>query len=182
MLWNEILAQIISGLALLIGVASYFVDKKNYLLFQALTIIGLALSYLLLGEYFAMLALAVGLGRAFTFYWYEKEEKNAPLVLSFLFAGLTVAAYFIVNFGILKTAKYEDILYLIAMICFAFTFRIRNLKTLRYVTLIPAGLSVVYGFLSKATIFAVLAYALELVAVIFAILKYHVFGKEQEGK
>ena len=181
-MWNEIVAQIVSGFALLIGAASYFVNKKNYLFFQALTMIGLALSYLLLGEYFAMLALAVGLGRALTFYWYEKAEKDAPLALSFLFAGLTVAAYFIVNLGILKTAKYEDILYLIAMIFFAFTFRIRDLKTLRYVTLIPAGLSVIYGCLCNATIFAILAYVLELVAVIFSILKYHVFGKEVEGK
>ena len=181
-MWNEILAQIVSCLGLLFGIVSYFVSKKNYLLFQALAIIGLAISFLLLGEYFAMLALAVGLGRALTFYGYERNQKTAPLFLSFLFAGLTILAYLIVNFGIQKTAKYEDILYLIAMIFFAFTFRIRNLRTLRYVTLVPAGLSVVYSFLCNATIFAIFSYFVELAAVIFSILKYHVFNQESKVK
>ncbi|MBO5479623.1 MAG: YgjV family protein [Clostridia bacterium] len=180
-MWVDICAQIVSFFALALIVISYFVDKKSYLFFQALGMIGLAVSYLLTGEYFAMVALGVALSRALVFYGYERKKKDAPLFLSFLFAGLTVLAYLIVNLGIQKTAKFADILYLIAMIFFAFTFRIRDLKLMRYITLVPTALSVVYGFLCNATIFVIITYFFELAAVVVAIFRYHVFNKKNNN-
>ena len=179
---EEVLAKIVSFFALLLISSSYFVNKKNYLFFQALGMVGLALSYLFTGEYFAMVALWIGLARALTFFGYEKGQKDAPLFLSFLFAGLTVLAYLVVNLGIQKTAKPEDLLYLVAKAFFAFTFRIRNLKTLRFVTLIPTTLAVIYSFLSNSTVFVILSALFELGAVIVAIFKYYVIGAKKLDK
>ena len=176
---EEVLARIISFVALLLISSSYFVSKKNYLLFQSLGMVALALSYLLTKEFFAMVALWIGLARALTFFVYEKGQKEAPLSLSFLFAGLTLLAYLVVNLGIQKTAKPEDLLYLAAKVFFAFTFRIRNLKTLRFVTLIPTTLAVIYNFLCNTTVFVILSTLFELGAVIVAIFRYHVFGAKK---
>ena len=105
------------------------------------------------------------------------------LSLSFLFAGLTVLAYLVVNLGIQKTAKLEDLLYLVAKVFFAFTFRIRNLKTLRFVTLIPTTLAVIYNFLCNTTVFVILSALFEFGAVIVAIFRYYVIGKKlEQGK
>ena len=177
---EDILAKMVSFLALLLISSSYFVNKKNYLFFQSLGMVCLAISYLLTGEYFAMVALCIGLMRALTFFAYEKAQKDAPLFLSFLFAGLTVLAYLIVNLGIQKTVKSEDLLYLVAKVFFAFTFRIRNLKTLRFLTLIPTSLAVIYSFLCNTTVFVILSTLFEFGAVIVAIFKYYVIGKKLE--
>ena len=170
---EDVLAQIVSFFALAWIVASYFVSKKNFLLFQAIGMVCLILSYLFKGNFFAMIGVGLGLLRAIIFYVYEKREKGAPVILSFVFAGLVVCAYFIINVGIQKTGKYEDILYVISLAFYAFTFRIRDRKRLLYTTLIPTSLALIYNIVCYATIFVVFTYAFELLANILAILKFH---------
>lgn len=170
---EDVLAQIVSFFALAWIVVSYFVSKKNYLLFQAFGMVCLILSYLLKGNYFAMVGVGLGLLRALVFYEYEKREKATPIILSFVFAALVVCAYFIVNVGIQKTGKYEDILYVISLAFYAFTFRIRDRKQLLYTTLIPTSLALIYNIVCYATIFVVFTYAFELLANILAVFKFH---------
>ena len=122
---------------------SYFLKRKSlYLSFQASGIVFLILSFLFTEQFFAMIGITIGLARTVTFFLYEKKDKDAPLYLSILFSVLTIAVYFIVNLVVLKTAKPLDILYLIGLIFYAFTFRIRSLKTMRYVTIAPTLLNV----------------------------------------
>ena len=129
------------------------------------------LSYLFGAEYFAMIALTVSLSRTLLFFIYEKKDKRAPLAFAFLFAFLTVSAYVAVNFFILKTARPTDILYLTAQIMYAFIFRIRSIKLVRYTIIIPHALAILYNLLLEGMLFVALSYSFELLADIYSIVK-----------
>ncbi len=178
---NETWALVVSFVAMIFVVISYFVKSKSlYLLFQALGIIFLIASYFFTAAFFAMIGLAVGLVRSLVFFAYEKRERRAPLWWAFVLSGMTVASYFVVNFAILKTARPLDVLCLIALVGYAFIFRIRNLKTVRFTMLAPTTVSILYNVLSGAAVFVVLSYSFELSANIASILKYHVFEEKKQ--
>ena len=163
----------VSGLiAMIFIVSSYFLkNKKLYLLFQGIGIVFLILSYFFIAEFFAMIGLAIGLLRCLIYFLYEQNGKTAPLFFAVCISFMTLASYFIVNVGIQKTGKGEDILYLTALIGYAFTFRIQSLRLMRWLTLIPNALSIVYGFVISATPFVIVSYAFELGANALAIWK-----------
>lgn len=178
---NRILALVASFFAMTFVVISYFVKKKErYLLFQFLCIVFLIISYFFTVQFFAMVGLLIGLGRTLTFYLYEKKEKRAPILWAFLFAGLSLASYFIINLFVLGTAQPLDLLFLVGLIGYAFIFRIRSLKTVRFLMLAPTLLSVLFNVLTHAAIFATLSYSFELLSNIVSIFKYHVFVKKEK--
>lgn len=171
----------VSFIAMAFVVSSYFLKSKSgFLLFQSLGIIFLMASYLFDKLYFAMIGLGIGLVRVLVYFAYEKKDKKAPIAWAFVFSGATVVIYFIVNIGILHSARLEDIVYLIGLAFYAFVFRIRNLELMRYTSTIPTALSILYNVLCKATPLVVVSYLFELCANIVSILKYHVFGKNKE--
>lgn len=180
---NQDWALIASFIAMLFVVASYFVKKKTrYLLFQLLCIVFLIISYFFTKQFFAMIGLVVGLCRVIIFFLYENAKKKAPITWSFVISGMTLLSYFIVNFGILKTSQPLDVLCLSALIGYAFIFRIRDLKIVRYTMIIPTVLSILFNLLTHAAIFATLTYVFELAANCVSILKYHVFPQlKNEG-
>lgn len=172
-MYNYTISQIAGGATLAFMVASYFWKSKSaYLLFQNIGIVCLFFSYLFGGEYFAMLAISVSLARTLTFFIYERRDKEAPLALSFLFAALTVAAYTLVNVVILDTAKPLDVLYLIAQVGYAFVFRIRNIKLVRYTVTVPHGFAIAYNLLLGDMLFVAVSYGFELLADLYAIIRY----------
>lgn len=176
-----VLALITSFLAMAFVVVSYFVKKKElYLLFQFLCIIFLILSQFFSLEYFSAIGLIIALIRTFTFYVYEKKDKLAPIVWPIIFTTLSLASYFIVNLWILNTVKPVDIIFLIGLIMYAFIFRIRSLKIVRFSMLIPTALSVIYFILTLAPIFTILSYSFELLANVVSIFKYHVLKPKQK--
>ena len=180
---NQALALIASFLSMSFVIMAYFVKKKvYYLLFELLCLIFLIVSYFFTMQFFAMIGIAVGLFRTATFFIYENKEKQAPIGWSFLFSAMTIASYFIVNFGILKTAKPFDILCLLALVMYAFIFRIRNLKIVRFTMLVPTVLSILFNVLISAALFATLTYVFELSANIISIFKYHVFANNEKEK
>lgn len=171
----------VSFVAMLFIAVSYFVKSKGgYLLFQAFGMLFLMASYLLCGEYFAMIGLGVGLLRALVFFAYEKRNKTAPLVWAFVFAGMTVGVYLTVNICILQKTDIRDAVYLVSLVLYAFVFRIRDVETMRYAVTIPTSLAVLYNVLCRATTFVILSYTFELGANILSILKNHVFTKTKE--
>lgn len=179
-MYNETLSLIAGFIAMSFVILAYFVTKKEfYLVFQSLCIVFLVVSYFFNVQFFAMIGLAVGLARSLTFFAYENKGKDAPIWLSFLFSGLTLASYFIVNLGILKTAQPLDILCLVALCMYAFIFRIRNLKVVRFTMIVPTVLSIIFNILTDAAVFVTLSYSFELGADVVSIFKYHVFGKEK---
>ena len=180
---NEIRALIVSFFAMSFVIVSYFVKKKeHYLLFQFLCIIFLILSYFFTAQFFAMVGLVIGMGRTVTFLLYERKGEKAPIFWAFLYASLSLAAYLTVNLWILGTAQPLDILFLIGLISYAFIFRIRSLKAVRFLMLVPTFLSVLFNILSEAAIFATLSYTFELLANVASIFKYHVFGKRSKDQ
>lgn len=179
---NRVLALIASFIAMAFVIMSYFVKKKAYyLLFQLLCIAFLIVSYFFSLQFFAMIGLAVGLFRTLTFFVYENKGKKAPIFWPFLFSGLTLASYFIVNYGILQTAQPLDALCLIALIMYAFIFRMRNLKVVRYTMLFPTGLSILFNVLTNAVLFATLTYVFELGANVVSIFKYHILNPSEKS-
>lgn len=180
-MYNYPLSLIASFIAMAFVVASYFVKKKSlYLLFQSLCIVFLVVSYFFTVQFFAMIGLAIGLVRALVFFAYERKDKLSPLWVSCALAGATIASYFIVNFGILKTAQPLDILCVVALVLYAFIFRIRDLKTVRFLMLVPTVLSILFNALTHAALFASLTYVFELAANVVSIYKYHIKPNKKE--
>ncbi len=184
---NRNLALVASFIAMMFVVLAYFVKKKErYLLFQLLCIVFLVVSYFFTLQFFAMVGLAVGLFRTLIFFLYEKKGEKAPIEWAFVFSALTLASYCIVNLWILKDAKPLDILCLAGLICYAFIFRIRDLKTVRLLMFIPTIFSILFNLLTHAALFATLTYVFELSANVLSIFKYHVLPsllkKEKENQ
>ena len=170
--WEEIAAFVVSLFAMVLIASGYFFEKKSvYLFCQAAGIVGISLSYFFTKEFFAMIGLGIGLVRTLVFYGFEKRDKSAPIYLASIFASLSLLAYLIVNVGVLHSAKPVDLLCLAALILYAFIFRIRDMKKVRYWALIPTALSIAYNLLVQATVFVVLSYAFEFASCLVSIFK-----------
>ena len=169
---NENIATIFGAAAVILVVISYFANNQSkYLLFQALNMCALAISYLFSCEYFAMIGISVSMARTTTFFLISQKGKEGPLSLSFFFAFLNVLAYFIVNLVIFKNSKPIAILYVISLVAYSFIFRIKDMKKVRFLMLIPLTLTIVFNLFSNATIFAAISYLIELIADVIAIIK-----------
>lgn len=178
---NHTLALLASFIAMVFVVMAYFVkNKSHYLLFQVLCILFLVISYFFTMQFFAMVGLAIGLFRTVMFYLYEKKEKAAPIFWSFIFSIFTIISYLIINCGVLKATQPLDILCLSSLVMYAFIFRIRNLKIVRFTMLVPLCLSVLFNILTQAAIFATLSYGFELCANLISIYKYHIHGENKD--
>lgn len=178
-MYSPILSLIASFIAMVCVILAYFVKRKiYYLLWELLCIIFLVVSYFFDLQFFAMIGVGVALLRTLTFFLFERSGKKAPLYWSFIFAILTTISFFAVNFLVEKTGRVIDILCLLALIAYAFIFRIRNLKAVRFLMIIPTVLSMAYNVLAGSPIFATLVYVFELSANVVSIFKYHVFAKQ----
>lgn len=179
---NSLLGMLMSFIAMAFVMISYFVkNKRMYLVFQTACIVFLVLSYLVIGQFFAMIGLAISLIRAFVFFVYENNDKRAPVWISVVISLATCVAYVIINLIILKTASPVDLLLLCSSIMYAFIFRIRNLELVRYTMLIPTVLSVAYNALISAPIFLVLSYGFEGLANIVSIFRYHIIPRYKKS-
>ena len=171
-MYNPVLSQIAGAATAIMMIVSYFFkSKSSYLICQTVGLGCMFLSYLFGCEYFAMIALTVSLTRTFVFFVYEKRDEKAPVYLALLFAGLAVCAYIVINLVVLKTAKPLDILYLMAQIMYAFIFRIRNIKLVRYSIIVPHAFAILYNLLLDGMLFVALSYTAELLADLYAIVR-----------
>ena len=177
---SPILSLIAAFIAMVFVIFAYFVRKKSvYLLFQVACIVFLIISYFFSLQFFAMIGLSIGLARSLTFFAFESKNKNAPVWVSCIFGSATLISYFIVNLWILGDAKPVDILCLTALVMYAFIFRIRDLKTVRFTMLVPTVISIVYNIWISAAIFTTLTYAFELGANIVSIFNYHILPQDK---
>ncbi len=180
---NPILALIAGFIAMVFVILSYFVKNKSlYLVFQALCITFLVVSYFFTVQFFAMIGVTIGLIRTLVFFAYERKDKDAPLWVAFLLAAATLTSYFVVNYGILKTAQPLDVLCLLALVMYVFIFRIRNLKIVRFTMLVPTILSILFNTLTHAALFVSLSYIFELTADVVSIFRYHILPTHKEEK
>ena len=180
-MYNPSLSQLAGiATAIMMIISYFFKSKKSYLLCQTLGLCCMFFSYLFGNGYFAMIALTVSLSRTLVFFMYENKNRNAPIYLSFLFAGLTLFAYFLVNYIVLKTARPVDTLYLAAQIMYAYIFRIRNINFVRYSIIVPHCLAILYNLLLDGMMFVALSYTFELLADLYAIFKERRAKKQQK--
>ena len=166
------LSFVMSTLALVLYSCSYFFNnKRNYLILQLSGNVFLSLSYMLIGSFFTMVAVIIGIARGLICYLYEKNDKRVPVfwIVSLCFAS--ILSYIIINTVILSQASIWDFLYLFASCMYAISFAIRNLRVMRYVVLIPHASAVAYNLLIKAPISSAISYGIELVVTIVAIIK-----------
>lgn len=172
-MYNQTLAYMTSFCAMFVTICSYFFKKKSmYLFFQLTAIIFLILTYFFTLEFVAMIGISVGFFRVLVYLLYENKQKLAPIFWAFLFSGLTIIAYFVGSKLKGNQKSYYDIIYVLGLCMFAFIFRIRDIKLVRYLTIIPTSLSVLYNVLIHAPIFTILDYSFELIADIVAIVIY----------
>ena len=180
-MYNETLALIVSFIAMILIAASYFVKNKNaYLILQASGIVGLILSYVFTEKYFAMVGLSIGLVRTLVYFAYEKKDKLAPLAVPFAVSFCTACSYCIINLGILKDGNIWDVLLLVSYVCYAFAFRIRDMKYLRYFMLLPTSFALTYNIAVQAAIFTILSYVFELGANLVSIIKFYVIQPRKQ--
>ena len=175
------LSFVMSTIALILYSCSYFFNnKRNYLILQLSGNVFLSLSYLLIGSFFTMVAVMIGIARGLICYFYEKKDKNVP---AYWIVGLCLASilsYIIINTVILSQASIWDFLYLFASCMYAITFAIRNLRVMRYVVLIPHGSAVLYNLLIKAPISSAISYGIEFVVTVVAIIKYEMIERKSK--
>ncbi|MBQ7912411.1 MAG: YgjV family protein [Clostridia bacterium] len=176
-------AFVISIVVMVVMCSSYFVKNKSlYLIVQGVGITLLMVSYILWREYFAMVGLVIGLVRMLVYLLYEQKNKETPIWWAIVFSVLGVACYLIINLWIQGTAKWVDIIYLVGLVAYAFVFRIRNLNWVRYLVLIPTGLSILYNaLLGAGTLMVVISYSFEFCANLVSIVKYHVWDKKKQN-
>ena len=139
----------------------------------------LIFSYFFSLKFVAMIGLIIGLFRTITFFLYEKNDKSAPLYWPFIFSILSIGAYFLGIELQNSQGQYADILCVVALCMYAFIFRIRDFKIVKFTVLVPTILSIIYNILVQAPFFNTLSYSFELGANILAIILYYrTFNKE----
>ena len=170
------LSFVMSTIALGLYSLSYFFNsKRNYLILQLSGNVFLSFSYLLMGSYFTMVAVIIGIARGMICYIYEKKDKIVPIYYIIGLCFASVLSYIIINYVVLRSqASVWDFLYLFASCMYAVTFAIRNLKVMRYVVLLPHTSAVAYNLLIHAPISSAISYGIELVVTVVAIIKYEV--------
>ena len=176
-----ILAYTASFIAMALIVVGYFVkNKTGYLLFQFLGIIFLIFSYFFSVAFVAMIGLIIGLFRTLTYFLYERKNKLAPLFWPFLFSALSILGYFAANYIENSSGRLLDIMCVLALCMYAFTFRIKDFRVLKFATLVPTTLSILYNILIFAPVFNTLSYSFELGANILSIILYYkAFNREK---
>ena len=169
---NE-LSFVMSTVALALYSLSYFFNsKRNYLILQLSGNVFLSFSYLLIGAYFTMVSVIIGIARGLLCYIYEKKDKRVPLYVIIGLCSATILSYIIINRVILSEASPWDVIYLFASCMYAVTFAIRNIRVMRYAVLIPHSCAIAYNLLIKAPITSAISYGIELGVTVVAIIKY----------
>ncbi len=171
---------LLSAIALVLYSLSYFFNnKRNYLMLQLSGNVFLSFSYLLIGSYFTMVAVAIGIARDVLCYTYEKKNKKVPVYVVGALCAATILSYVIINHIVLSQASVWDVLYLFSSCMYSVTFAIRNIRVMRYTVCIPHTCAVAYNLLIKAPISSAISYGIELTVTVVAIIKFEL---QRRGK
>lgn len=146
-----ILVQIFGAIALIFSTIAYFCNnKKNFLLITLLSSCFYATSYLFAGSLIAGINTLISISRTLLIFYYEKNEKVLPMYFVLLYS----VVYLGVGTVFLRSAI--DIIPLITPIMFMCAIRIRNLRYVRWLSLLPNMLLIAYGLVYKTYTNAIL--------------------------
>ena len=166
---------VMSTIALVLYSLSYFFNtKKNYLIIQLTGNVFLSVSYLLIGSYFTMVSVMIGIVRGLICYAYEKKDKKVPVYAIVSLCAVTILCYFVINYILLSQSSLWDVIYLFASCMYTVTFTMRNIRVMRYVITIPHVSAIVYNLLIKAPVSSAISYTIELGVTVVAIVKYEI--------
>lgn len=167
-----IIAQILGVIAAILSYSKMFLKKKGaFLLFQTISTLFSASSYLFLHSWVAGIISAVSILRCL--YLYFAEKANFKYTAYFL----PIFIIFYIVIGTIFWSGPLDIIPIITSSLFTIAYYVKDLQTSRYILLLPNLLLAVFSFLT-------LAYAnackelLELVVTIIAIIKFHFDAKK----
>jgi hypothetical protein len=170
----------LSTVALILYSCSYFFNsKEKYLILQLTGNVFLSASYLLIGSYFTMVAVMIGVARGLICYVFEKKNREVPIYYIIGLCLSSIASYFIINFVILSQSSVWDFLYLFASCMYAVTFAMRNIRLMRYVVLLPTSSAVAYNLLVRAPISSAISYGIEWIVTVIAIVKCEIELKKR---
>lgn len=165
----------------LYSLSYFFNSKRYYLILQLLGNFFLSASYLLIGSYFTMVAVIIGIARGLICYIYEEKDREVPLYCIVGLCLASILSYFIINTVILSNASPWDALYLFSSCMYAVTFAIRNIRVMRYVVLLPHVSAVAYNLLIHAPISSAMSYGIELAVTVAAIIKCEVAHRKKRN-
>ena len=139
----------------------------------------LSVSYLIIGSYFTMISVLIGIARGLLCYLYEKRDKRVPIFVVLGLCSATVVSSIVVNYVILSQSSPWDVLYMVASCMYSITFAMRNIRLMRYVTLVPHSLAVAYNLLIKAPFTSAVSYAIELIVTVVAIVRFDLIKRRK---
>ena len=170
---NYILSQISGYIALIFISISYFCRKKSkFMLFQIIADIFYAGSYLFVNLYVAGLITIVSTIRCIVFYFCEKKEyKHTLSILPIFIVGYIIVA-------IIFWTELSDIVPLITATFYTFAYVLKNVQIIRYITLIPNTMLIIYNIIFRTYSNAVLD-ILETFVVIASIITFHKIRKNE---
>ncbi len=178
-----LVAYFFSTAALILYSLSYFFNsKKTYLVLQLSGNVVFSVSYLVIGSYFTMVSVLIGIARGLVCYAYEKRNKRVPIPVIAGLCAAVILSYVLINGVILSDASPYDILYVIASCMYAVTFAIRNLRVMRLTVMIPHTTAVVYNLLIRAPLSSALSYAIEWTVTLVAIVRYDLLGRGKRAE
>lgn len=167
------LSFVMSTIALILYSVSYFFNnKRNFLILQLSGNVFLSVSYFIMGSYFTVISVLIGIARGLLCYIYEKKDKKVPVYVVAGLCSATVVSFIVINYVVLSQASPWDVLYLFASCMYSVTFAMRNIRVMRYVTLLPHTLAVAYNLLIKAPFTSAMSYAIELLVTVAAIIRF----------
>jgi len=162
-----LLSQILGLIALILICYSYFTTKKsNLLILQVIANIFYAVAFLIVEAYAGGIIILISTIRCVEIYFLEKRNLSGSnfsiYIYSFAYAVATIVLW----------QSCLDIIPLIASIIFTIAFAVTNLQKFRYLMLFPNFIFIIYS-LANHTFASACLDLLELVILIFAIIKYN---------
>ncbi len=179
----EIVAQVLSVLAMLFNVVSY--QQRTHRMTVLYQLFGCALfgaSYFMLGATIGGIINCVGIARSIVFV-YKDKLKSDRLPWLFVFMGLYVAAYVLVFTVFGKTFNAQnaitELLPVVAMTALTVGFRQKDARHIRLCGLIASPCWLVYNIVSFS-IGAIICEVLSLISIIIGIVRMDKGSAEED--
>ena len=164
---NLIFSQALGSVALIFVCIGYFTkEKSRFLIFQLVSNIFYASSFLFAGAWVGCLTILISTLRCTFLYIAETHMVKHTLCYLFIF----IFCYILV--GLLFWDTPLDLIPIICAVIFTLSFYIKNLQTMRYCLILPNLLFVIYNLFCFTFANALLD-SIEVIAIIISIIKYN---------
>lgn len=161
-----IIYYIVSILSIFLFIVSVqFKEKKNILLTQTFASLCYFLAYLILGAYSGCVIELIEQSKDITFYFYEKKNKNIPLILLIIFVSLLLIASIITYNG------FYSLLPLLINLSYFISSYFKNPKHIRIVMLICGFIWIFYNYKVGAYII-IIGNVLEIISATISLIRH----------